>query len=135
MPVSLRFLSLLAVLALAMPSMARAAGGHAQLQTYFQGSLSNADYQKKVFERVGRAYKQPSAKHAPKPGKKAIVQAVVSQDGKLVSTSVLMESGSKVWDDAALAAVKKAAPFPPLPKDYGAPTVEVHFHLSWVVDK
>lgn len=106
-----------------------AAGGRAQLQVFFQSNMASADYQKKLFERFARSYRQPSAKHAPKPGKRAVVQAVIGRDGKLVSTLVSMESGSKVWDEAALKAVKKAAPFAPLPDSYTAPTLEVHFHV------
>ncbi|MDC0708665.1 TonB family protein [Stigmatella sp. ncwal1] len=119
--------------ALMVAPVALAAGGHSQLQTFFQGQLTDAEYQKKVFDRVARTWKQPSARHAPGPGKKAIVQAMVSQDGKLISAALLMESGSKVWDAAALTAVKKAAPFPRLPQGYTGPALEVHFHLSWTV--
>jgi len=39
-------------------------------------------------------------------------------------------TGSKPWDDAAIAAVKAAAPFAPLPKTYPHPTLEVHFHFE-----
>jgi periplasmic protein TonB len=129
-PVSFRGMALLATLL--MGSVALAAGGHSQLQTFFQGHLNSAEYQKKVFDRVARTWKQPSAKNAPGPGKKAIVQAMVAPDGKLISAALLRESGSKVWDAAALNAVKKAAPFPRLPADYTSPSLEVHFHLSWV---
>jgi periplasmic protein TonB len=117
--------------ALLVGPVAGAAGGHSQLQTFFQGQLNSADYQKKVFDRVARTWKQPGARHAPGPGQKAIVQAMVAPDGTLLSAALLRESGSKVWDAAALSAVKKAAPFPKLPADYASPTLEVHFHLSW----
>ena len=40
-------------------------------------------------------------------------------------------SGLDAWDAAALDAVKKAAPFDPLPKNYSRPTVEVHFHFEY----
>ncbi|RJS24150.1 energy transducer TonB [Corallococcus sp. H22C18031201] len=127
-------LALVAALALALPTLALAAGGRPQLQTYFQSSLSNATYSQKTFARVARTWVQPSAKQVPTVGKKAIVQAVLGPDGKLVSSQVLMESGSKAWDAAALAAVKKAAPFDPLPAGTLAP-LEVHFHFAWVADK
>ncbi|SET20213.1 TonB family protein [Stigmatella erecta] len=127
-----RFRFWLALLsALLVGPAALAAGGHSQLQTFFQGQLNSADYQKKVFDRVARTWKQPGARHAPGPGKKAIVQAMVAPDGQLLSTALVMESGSKVWDAAALNAVKKAAPFPRLPADYASPALEVHFHWSW----
>ena len=41
-----------------------------------------------------------------------------------------MKSGIKEWDDAALAAVRKAAPFAALPKSFPDPHVEVHWHFA-----
>lgn len=120
------------VLALALASGALAASGSPRLQTYFQGSVDSPAYQQQAFQRVAKAWKQPGPKGTPALGKKTIVQAVLDKDGKLVSTAVLTESGSKAWDAAALAAVKKAAPFPPLPKGTATATVEAHFHFAWV---
>ncbi len=57
---------------------------------------------------------------------------MIGRDGKLVSAVVSMPSGAKAWDDAALAAVKKAAPFPPLPDSYSLSTLDAHFHVAWV---
>ncbi|WP_249351631.1 TonB family protein, partial [Corallococcus exiguus] len=120
------------VLALALASGALAASGSPRLQTYFQGSVDSPTYQQQAFQRVAKAWKQPGPKGTPALGKKTIVQAVLDKDGKLVSTAILTESGAKAWDAAALAAVKKAAPFPPMPKGTTTPTVEAHFHFAWV---
>jgi len=105
------------------------AGGQTQLQVYFQSNLTQADYQKKVFAKVSAAWQQPAK--TPELGKKAVVQAVIGRDGKLLSTLVSTESGSKAWDEAALAAVKRAAPFERLPASFKPDTVEVHFHVAW----
>ncbi|RKH41680.1 TonB family protein [Corallococcus sicarius] len=122
-----------AVLVLALTSGALAASGSPQLQTFFQGALDSPTYQQQAFQRVARGWKQPGPKGTPALGKKTIVQAILDKDGKLVSTAILTESGAKAWDAAALAAVKKAAPFPPLPKGYASPTLEAHFHFAWVI--
>ncbi|RKH36177.1 TonB family protein [Corallococcus praedator] len=121
-----------AVLALALASGALAASGSPQLQTYFQGTVDSPTYQQQTFQRVAKHWKQPGPKGTPALGKKTIVQAILDKDGKLLSTAVLTESGSKAWDAAALAAVKKAAPFPPLPKTTASATLEAHFHFAWV---
>lgn len=121
-----------AVLALALAPVALAAKGSPQLQTFFQSNFTHTGYQQKVFNKVAKAWKQPGPKQVPQVGKKTVVQAVIGKDGKLVSAELSLESGSKAWDAAALAAVKKAAPFDPLPASHGAPTVEVHFHVAWV---
>jgi protein TonB len=104
------------------------AAGKPSLNVYFQKTLTDAAYQKKVFDRVAKSWQRPAA--LPAVGKKAVVQAVISKEGKLASAMVSMASGSKGWDDAALAAVKAAAPFEPLPVDYGYRSVEVHFHFA-----
>lgn len=114
---------------LAPASAALAAGGKPQLQSYFQATGTSPEYQKKTFARVAKAWKQP--RQTPQVGKKTVVQAVIGRDGKLASAVVSLESGSKAWDAAALAAVEKAAPFDSLPASYPFPTVEVHFHVSW----
>ena len=104
--------------------------GKPSLNAYFQSTLADEGYQKKTFSRVASAWKTPPAKAFPKVGSKAVVQAVIAKDGKLASTTVSMSSGSRTWDDAALAAVKKAAPFDALPASYKYPSLEVHFHVS-----
>jgi periplasmic protein TonB len=108
------------------------AAGHPSLNAYFQSTLTDAAYQKKTFDKVAKAWKTPAAKAVPSVGAKAVIRAVIAKDGKLLSTDVHMSSGSKAWDEAALAAVKKAAPYDPLPASYKYPTLEVDFHVSVV---
>jgi protein TonB len=118
-------------LSLTVSPAAWAAGGRAQLNMFFQSNLTDASYQKKIFDRVAKNYRQPAAKHAPRPGQRTVVQVIIGADGQVVSAVVTMESGSKKWDEAALAAVKKAAPFDKFPASYTAPTLDVHFHAWW----
>ncbi len=104
------------------------AAGKPSLNVYFQKTLTDTAYQKKVFDKVAKVWKIPWS--LPVVGKKTVVQAVIAKDGRLASAMVTMESGSKAWDDAALSAVRSAAPFDPLPKGYAYPSVEVHFHVA-----
>jgi protein TonB len=108
------------------------AAARADLQVYFQSNFTDAAHQKKTFDRVAKAWKAPAAAQVPEVGKKTVVQAVIGKDGKLFSAVVSMSSGRKGWDDAVLAAVKRAAPFDPLPSSFHYPTVEVHFHVAAV---
>jgi len=129
----IRRLTLMAVLALVVsPVVALAASGTPRLEAFFQSELKSADYQQKAYARVAGKWRQPGAKGTPALGRKTVVQAVIGRDGKLVSATVSTESGSKAWDAAALSAVKKAAPFAPLPDSYKVPTLDAHFHVSWV---
>ena len=105
------------------------AAAHPTMQVYFQSNLASVDYQKGVFQKVSKLWSPPGAK--PPVGKKTVVQAIIARDGSILTSAVLLESGSRQWDAAALSAVKRAGPFKPLPKDFGAASVEVHFHLAW----
>jgi periplasmic protein TonB len=124
-----RSLAAAALLALTVPLLA---AGRPSLNAYFQTTLKDEAYQKKTFDRVAKTWKTPAAKAFPKVGAKTVVQAVITKAGKLASASVSMSSGSKSWDAAALAAVRAAAPFDPLPAGYAHQSLEVHFHVSVV---
>lgn len=53
----------------------------------------------------------------------------VLKDGNISRLKVSRSSGNKIADAAALKAVRSAAPFRPLPKEWG-PTIEVNFALD-----
>jgi protein TonB len=106
------------------------AAPQAQVQLYFQNTLADAAYQQQVFNRVAKRWVMPAAKDAPKPGEKTVVQVLIDGEGKILSAVVSMQSGSTKWDEAALAAVKRGAPFPRLPKSLGASSLEFHVHVT-----
>jgi protein TonB len=106
------------------------AGGHCapSLQAYFAKDFTDQAYQHKAYQRVASAWKRPAGD--PKPGSKAVVIATIARDGKAGPPTLHMKSGSEAWDAAAMASVKAAAPFEPLPASYPQPSVEVHFHFA-----
>ncbi len=94
---------------------------------YFTPAFTDAAYQKEVAAKVLKAWK-PAA-NAP-VGKKTVLIALIAKDGTLAGLRDNLTTGFKPWDDAAIAAVKKAAPFAPLPRSWAFPTMEVHFHFE-----
>ena len=48
----------------------------------------------------------------------AVVVVRIGRKGELLEMKLEKSSGNKLYDQSCLRAVKKAAPFPPLPKDY-----------------
>jgi periplasmic protein TonB len=54
-----------------------------------------------------------------------VVDFVVDADGRVISREVRISSGHKVLDDAALASIDKASPFPPMPKALNQAQIEV----------
>lgn len=59
----------------------------------------------------------------------ALVSFAIKTDGSIKDVKVSKSSGSDGYDYAAKSSVESAAPFPPLPKDFGKPelTVTVEF--------
>ena len=76
------------------------AAGRPSLNVYFQSTLKDPAYQKQVFQKVAGIWKAPAS--TPAVGKKCVVQAILSRDGRVQSAFVSMESGVKAWDKACL---------------------------------
>jgi protein TonB len=94
---------------------------------YFTPAFTDAAYQKEAAAKIQKAWKPVSGAPA---GKKTVLIAEIARDGTLAGLRDQLMTGYKPWDDAAVAAVKKAMPFSPLPKSWTYPTMEVHFHFE-----
>jgi protein TonB len=114
-------------------SMARGdSSGQTSLNIYFQSTLKDQPYQQKTFKKVAAIWKTPEHVAFPKIGTKTVVRAVIAKDGRLVSTVISTSCGSKTWDAAVEKAVRNAAPYDPLPKDYKHASMEADFHMSYL---
>lgn len=88
-------------------SAARAhSGGDAKMLSMYRGEISKKLQRSKVMPRS-------------RASGLVVVRFEVGQTGALLSRQVEKSSGSRVLDDAAMAALDKAAPFPPIPPDTG----------------
>lgn len=96
---------------------------------YFPTDFHDAAYQQGAVSKVSKKWMVPGGR-LPARGAKTVVQSTIARDGSLAAVVVTMKSGSKEWDDAALAAVTKGAPFGTLPAAYPQATMEVHWHFS-----
>jgi len=61
-----------------------------------------------------------------------MIRFTVGAKGELLSRMVQQSSGSKVLDDAAMAAIDRAAPFPPLPQEIAGGPLEVQVPFRFV---
>jgi TonB family protein len=118
---------LLAAMLFAGAALPAAAKVVPRFTAYFTPAFTDAGYQKVAADKVLKAWKAPAGATV---GKKTVLIALIAQDGKLAGLRDHMSAGFKPWDDAAVAAVKAAAPFAPLPKSWSHPTLEVHFHFE-----
>jgi|GEM_PF-1520567 len=107
----------------------KAAAIKPSFNAYFPADFKDAAYQQAAVAKVSKNWMVPGS-HLPAKGSKTVVQATIVRDGSLGATIVTMTSGSKQWDDAALAAVTKGAPFGPIPGNYPQAKIEVHWHFT-----
>ena len=61
-----------------------------------------------------------------------LLKFTVGPKGELLSRAVQRSSGSKVLDDAAMAALDRAAPFPPLPQEIASAPLEVQVPFRFI---
>ncbi len=64
-------------------------------------------------------------------GERAIVVFEIGRDGQIKEPSVEKSSGNAIYDQSALRAVMEASPFPPLPPEFRAPSLRVHFGFEF----
>jgi protein TonB len=70
-------------------------------------------YRGKLFTHISGKKLNPRSRDAGV----AVVRFTVGPGGELVSREIATSSGSKILDDAAIASIDRAAPFPPMPSD------------------
>lgn len=80
------------------------------------GSAAASKYPGLVQTKVVRAARAPKTRDTKG---EATVRFVVGAEGNLLKVALLRSSGNAAIDEASLAAVKRAAPFPPIPEAAG----------------
>lgn len=81
------------------------------------GSAAVANYPGTVGGRIGRMVHRMAGGLAT--GKTVRVRLTIGVSGQLASLSIVRSSGLGDFDDAVMEAVRRAAPFPPLPSEWG----------------
>jgi periplasmic protein TonB len=57
---------------------------------------------------------------------------VIARSGKVDSVELVRSSGSKILDDEAMRAIRKAAPFDPIPAQYKIPSLQIRGRFVYV---
>lgn len=94
------------------------AGGSTRRNTNAKeaGTAAISSYPGKIYRRLARATRYPPAARANRLSGKVLVGFTIVPNGGITGLQVKKTSGHAVLDAAALAAVRRAAPFPPLPQ-------------------
>jgi protein TonB len=95
-------------------------GGDTTAHTAYLGALRSHLEKHKVNPRTGIAGV-------------AVIRITVDATGGVAAPTVAKSSGSKALDDAALAAIEKAAPFPPIPTRLGRDQLEISVPFRFTV--
>ncbi len=94
-------------------------GGDTTQRRAYLGTLSKS---------IERAKVNPRSRNAGT----VMVRFTVGPDGNLISRTIEKSSGSQVLDEAAMAALDRAAPFPPMPQNVAQGPLEVSVPFEFV---
>jgi protein TonB len=87
--------------------------------TSAEGNAAVSNYPGKIVRKLRRALRYPAAAGSRRLRGVAEVRFVVSAGGDVGGVRLVASSGSPLLDKAALEAVRRAAPFPPIPAGAG----------------
>ncbi|MBN2056673.1 energy transducer TonB [bacterium] len=95
-------------------------------------ALDNADFQFYFYltlikDKIGHNWNQPSGAGKPGESGRVIIYFRIHRDGRVSMIEIEEGSGIALLDHSALRAVQAAAPFPPLPREFGDDSLGVHF--------
>lgn len=62
-----------------------------------------------------------------------VIDFVIGTSGKLESVALVRGSGYRILDDEALGAIRKAAPFAPIPREYKIANLQIRAHFLYTV--
>jgi TonB family protein len=86
-------------------------------------------YLRQVQAKISERWAPPRL--AASGGERAVILFEIGRDGQIQAPSLERTSGNALYDQSALRAVAEAAPFPPLPPEFKAPSLRVHFGFDF----
>jgi protein TonB len=84
-------------------------------------------YLRLVQKKVGESWSPPSLSFMENGAEEVVVRFVIGRRGAVSSVRVEKSSGSEYYDQAALRAVYRSSPLPPLPEGFEEESLTVHF--------
>jgi len=82
-------------------------------------------YLRQIQQKVSERWRAPAGAGAT--GQRSVVLFEILRDGRIKDPVVEQTSGDSLFDQSALRAIMEASPFPPLPQDFKASSLRVHF--------
>jgi protein TonB len=82
-------------------------------------------YLQQIQRKVSERWRAPGT-GAPQ-SQRTVVLFEILRDGRIKDPMVEQTSGDSLYDQSALRAIMEASPFPPLPQEFKASSLRVHF--------
>src|SRR5262249_38198726 len=86
-------------------------------------------YLRQLQAKTGGRWARPRGARAG--GGRGVVVFEIGREGQIKEPSVERSSGNAIYDRSALRAVMEASPFPPLPTEFRASSLKVHFGFEF----
>jgi len=88
------------------------------------------DYYSLIWTKIKKEWTLPENLPKGKVDLEAIIVVIIEKDGKVQKSWFEKRSGNTLYDQMAMRAIKKAEPFPPIPKEFSDETFEIgiRFH-------
>ncbi|MGH7359613.1 MAG: TonB family protein, partial [Candidatus Rokuibacteriota bacterium] len=86
-------------------------------------------YLRLIQSKIGERWAPPRA--AAAGGERVVVLFEIQRDGQVREPQVEKSSGNNLYDQSAVRAVMEASPFPPLPPEFKASSLRVHFGFEF----
>jgi len=89
-----------------------------------------SDYYNEIWAKIKKEWTIPENLSEKKGDWEPIIILTIERDGRVQKSWFEKRSGNNLYDQSAVRAIKKAEPFPPLPKEWGENTLEIgiRFH-------
>jgi protein TonB len=86
-------------------------------------------YLRQIQQKVSEKWVPPARES--EPGNRVVVLFEIGRDGQVRASKIERSSGNTIYDQSALRAVMDANPFPPLPQQFPAHSLRVHFGFEF----
>ena len=94
-------------------------------------SLKYASYMQHIKDKIQNVWIYPQEAQMSGQQGSLVILFSIGKNGEVVQDRLIRSSGYYLLDNAALQAVKDAAPFPPLPKRFGIDRLNIYANFSY----
>jgi TonB family protein len=102
-------------------------GGSPWGSSLFEAKLN--DYYSTIWAKIKKEWSLPENLPKGKIDLETIIVVVIEKDGRVQKSWFEKKSGNTLYDQMAMRAIKKADPFPPIPKELGDSPFEIGFRF------